>query len=298
MTASSAYSAETIRVHAPAKVNLRLKILAREATGYHQLETIFCAIGLADKLELTRSGRGIELEVVGAELGAPEENLVHRAATAFFGIARLQPGVRIRLEKVIPAGAGLGGGSSDAAATLVALNALFGTPLTPASLFRIGAALGSDIPFFLSGAPNALAWGRGERLLPLPALPPAPMLVVVPDFPIATADAYRDLAQARAGRITAPQPTIIDPDRLGSWAGITRVADNDFEVTAFARYPKLRAIKVSLQDTGATISLLSGSGSAIFGIYPDETTLKTAIPLLRVAAPASRIIETTTTPVG
>jgi 4-diphosphocytidyl-2-C-methyl-D-erythritol kinase len=298
MTNATYSDGSSIRARALAKVNLRLKVLAREESGYHQLETIFCTIGLADRLELTRTTGGLELEVVGAELGPPQENLVHRAATAFFSAARIEPAVKIRLEKVIPAGAGLGGGSSDAATTLVALNQLFNAPLSPATLFRIGALLGSDLPFFLSGAPRALAWGRGERLLPLPPLPPAPMLVVVPDFAIATAEAYRELAEARAGRSAAPQPTIIDPDRLGSWNEIIRIAENDFELSGFARYPKLRAIKVSLQDAGATLPLLAGSGSAVFGIFPDQKTLETAVPLVRVAAPTSRIIQTTTSPLG
>lgn len=288
----------TIRAKAPAKVNLRLKILAREESGYHQLETIFCAIELADRLEIARTAPGLELEVVGAELGPPEENLVHRAAMAFFNAARIEPAARIRLEKVVPAGAGLGGGSSDAATTLLALNKLFNTPLSPITLFRIGAMLGSDIPFFLSGAPRALAWGRGERLLPLPPLPPAPMLIVVPDFAIATAEAYRELAEARAARTATAQPAIIDPNRLGSWNEIARIAENDFELSGFQRYPKLRAVKVSLQDAGATLPLLAGSGSAIFGIFPDQQTLETAIPLIRVAAPNSRIIMTSTTARG
>jgi 4-diphosphocytidyl-2-C-methyl-D-erythritol kinase len=298
MTDNSMNSEPVVRAAAPAKINLRLKVLAREANGYHQLETIFCAIGLADSLEVRRAGAGIELDVEGAELGRPEENLVYRAASAFFKVAKIQPGVRIRLVKAVPAGAGLGGGSSDAATTLLALNKLYDAPLSPATIFRIGAALGSDIPFFLSGSPRALAWGRGERLMPLAALPPAPMLLVIPDFSIDTTAAYRELAQSREGRTEGPQPAILDPKRLGSWSAIARLAENDFELATFARYPKLRAIKVSLQDTGATISLLAGSGSALFGVFPDEITLKTAIPLLRVAAPESRIIQTTTAPVG
>lgn len=298
MTIDDASRAPTIRAQAPAKVNLRLKVLAREDSGYHQIETLFCAIGLTDTLELTREGTTIRLDVRGADLGMPEENLVHRAAAAFFQAARMQPGVRITLEKSIPAGAGLGGGSSDAATTLLALNELFGDPLSPVDLFRIGAMLGSDIPFFLSGASRALAWGRGERLLPLPPLPPAPMLLVVPDFPIATADAYEELARVRAGRDQAPQPAILDPDRLGGWAEMARIAENDFELPTFERYPKLRAIKVSLQDAGASIALLSGSGSAVFGVFPDQKTRETAIPLLRVGAPGARIIETGTTSLG
>lgn len=298
MTHDDAPAAGAIRALAPAKVNLRLKVLAREVSGYHQIETLFCAIGLADTLEVTRVGDTIGLEVTGAELGRPEENLVYRAAAAFFHTARIHPGVRMRLEKAIPAGAGLGGGSSDAATTLLALNELYGNPLSPAAIFRIGARLGSDIPFFLSGAARAIAWGRGERLLPLPPLAPAPMVLVLPEFSISTAGAYQALARAREGREQVPQPAIIDTDRLGSWVDMAKIAENDFEAHTFERFPILRKIKVSLQDAGATIALLSGSGSAVFAIFPDQETRDKAIPLLNVGVPGSRVIVTTTAPIG
>jgi len=290
-------SDDVVRAHAPAKINLRLKILAREVSGYHQLEMIFCAVGLADSIEVARAGEGIELEVTGADLGEPRDNLVYRAARAFFDLARIAPGVRIRLHKEIPAGAGLGGGSSDAATTLVALNSLYGEPLQPGALARIGATLGSDVPFFMAGASCALAWGRGERLLPLPAPPTAPILLVVPPFGISTPAAYQMLDEAREGRVEVPVPARLTPDITSSWANVARYAENDFQTPTFNRYPMLRAIKVALQDAGATISMLSGSGSAVFGVFPDERTRETAIPLVRVGAPGARIIETHT-PVG
>lgn len=290
-------SDDVVRAYAPAKINLRLKILAREVSGYHQLETIFCTVGIADSVEIVRTGTEIEFDVTGADLGSPQENLVYRAARAFFDITRIQPGVRIQLHKEIPAGAGLGGGSSDAATTLLALNRLYGEPLQPDALARIGAALGSDIPFFLAGTSCALAWGRGERLFPLPTPPTAPILLVIPNFQISTPAAYQMLAEAREERVEVPQPARLAPDITGSWATITRYAENDFQTPTFNRYPLLRAIKVALQDAGATISMLSGSGSAVFGVFPDEHTRQTAIPLLRVSAPGSQIIETHS-PVG
>jgi len=141
-----------VRRGAPAKVNLSLRVLARERSGYHQLETLFCALELRDEIEIERGGGALSLQVEGAELGPPEENLVHRAAVAFHDAAGIRPDTRIRLRKRIPAGAGLGGGSSDAAATLAALNALHGAPLGPTHLLRLGAELGSDVPFFLCGS--------------------------------------------------------------------------------------------------------------------------------------------------
>lgn len=153
-----------LQLRAPAKLNLHLAVLARETSGYHQIETVFCALELADRLEVRRAGAGIVLEVDGADLGPSEENLAHRAARTFYEAAAIAPEAEIRLEKHIPVGAGLGGGSSDAAAAMRALNMLHGTPLDEAALLQAAATLGSDVPFFLSGGPLALAWGRGERI--------------------------------------------------------------------------------------------------------------------------------------
>lgn len=297
---SGAYNGggESIRLLAPAKVNLRLKILAREETGYHQLETLFCALALADRLAVSREGTGIDLAVVGAELGPPEGNLVYRAAAAFFAAARIAPAVRIRLEKVIPAGAGLGGGSSDAAATLRALNALFYSPLEHSELLRIGARLGSDIPFFLCGSPLALAWGRGERLLPLPALPSLPALVIAPPFAISTAEAYGELARSRAARPPALEAGALDLRSLSSWQGIVPLAENDFEPPTYARYPELDRLKGVLRDGGATLALLSGSGSALFALFPGEGERARSRALLEERAPAVRVFETVTASIG
>lgn len=289
---------ETIRLLAPAKVNLRLKILAREETGYHQLETLFCALTLADRLELSRGGTGIELAVAGAELGPPEGNLVYRAATAFFAAARIAPAVRIRLEKVIPAGAGLGGGSSDAAAALRALNELFGDPLELSELLRIGARLGSDVPFFLCGSPLALAWGRGERLLPLPALPSLPALIVAPPFAISTAEAYGELARARAACPPELDAGALELRALSSWQGVIPLAENDFEPPTYARYPELERLKGVLQGGEATLALLSGSGSALFALFPDEVARSQARTLLEENAPNVRVFETATAAIG
>lgn len=285
------------RVRAPAKVNLRLRILAREESGYHQLETIFCALELCDALELRRGGEGVRLDVEGAELGPPEENLVCRAALAFYDAAGLTPAVRIRLVKEIPAGAGLGGGSSDAAATLRALNALHGAPLSRATLLRLGAALGSDVPFFLCDAPLALAWGRGERLLELPALPPAPALVVAPGFAIGTADAYRALDEHRRQPRRPPaEPAVLRPELLASWDAVASLAENDFEAPTYARFPLLAEIKAALQQAGARIALLSGSGSALFGIFPDAQHRTAAAAALHDRFPELCLLPTKTAP--
>ncbi len=210
---------DRVRITAPAKVNLRLRVLAREASGYHSLETVFCAISLADTLTVRRSEPGIRLIVEGAvDTGPPERNLVVRAAERMEQELGSGLGVEIHLHKQIPAAAGLGGGSSDAAACLRALNALLGEPIAPERLLQMGAELGSDVPFFLCGSPLALAWGRGERLLPLPPLPERCVLVAYPGEPISTADAFARVAERRVDS-AGPEAFSFPLNALGSWDG-------------------------------------------------------------------------------
>src|SRR6267154_407134 len=154
----------------PCKINLLLNILGRRADGFHELETVIHPIALYDLLTFKRAGRGIELSCSNASLPTDSRNLVHRAATAFMEAAKITDGVQIHLEKHLPLAAGLGGGSGNAATTLLALNEVFDKPLTSEQLHTLAAGLGSDIPFFLQTKP-ALATGRGERIQPLDAFP-------------------------------------------------------------------------------------------------------------------------------
>jgi len=285
-------------VLAPAKINLRLRVLAREETGFHQLETLFCALGFADRLEI-QDGDGLRLSVTGADVGPPEGNLVFRAARAFFRETGIDEAASIRLHKTIPAGAGLGGGSSDAASCLLALNQRFDRPLAPGTLLRIAADLGSDVPFFLVDSPIALAWNRGDRLLPLPPPPAAPVLLVIPDFPISTPAAYRDLAIHRAAT-GAPDagPLVLDRRAFDSWTDLAALAVNDFEPPTFARFPELARIRDTLCDEEAILALLSGSGSALFGIFADRDRRDLAADRIRQRFPRLRLIPTETRTAG
>lgn len=270
-----------IRIAAPAKVNLRLLVLAREDTGYHALETLFCAIDLADELEVQKADEGVRLEVQGdVDTGPPEKNLVVRAAHAFLEESGLARGVTIRLRKQIPAQAGLGGGSSDGAATLRALNRLFGEPIDPDRLLEIGAALGSDVPFFLSPTPYALAWARGQRLMSLPPLPQAHVLVAKPEEAIPTPAAFARLSELReSNRPTTAAATSME--RLGSWQMVAKRAVNDLEPPAFEAIPSLPDAKRELVECGASLALLAGSGSSIFGIFHDEEAIAGAETAMR-----------------
>ncbi|HET7275475.1 MAG TPA: 4-(cytidine 5'-diphospho)-2-C-methyl-D-erythritol kinase [Longimicrobiaceae bacterium] len=258
---------DTISLLAPAKVNLRLRILSREDSGFHNLETIFCAVSLADTIRIVRGAPGIELLVDGAvETGPTEQNLVMKAARRFYQEFGQPAEIRIELTKRIPSGAGLGGGSSDAATTLLALNALHDRPFTAEELLQWGSDLGSDVPFFLCSSPLALAWGRGERLLSLPPLPARHVLIAYPGAPLSTRDAFARFAESRGDGYPALAGAM-PLSRLSSWDGIAGLAVNDFELFAMERIPKLRYAHAAMRRAGAFVALLAGSGSSMFGIF-------------------------------
>jgi 4-diphosphocytidyl-2-C-methyl-D-erythritol kinase len=258
---------DRVELAAPAKVNLRLCILAREESGYHALETVFCAISLADRVVVTRGDAGIRLTVEGGvDVGPPERNLAVRAAERFYRETGAAPAIGLHLSKRIPSAAGLGGGSSDAAAVLRALNALHGDPLPRAALLQIAIELGADVPFFLCGSPLALAWGRGERLMPLPPLPPRPVLVAHPGEAMPTVEAFAEVAALRGGTYV-PEATVLDLDALRSWDEVATLARNDFEPVVLRRIPVLSRGLTVMREAGARIALLAGSGSSIFAIF-------------------------------
>lgn len=261
-------------VEAPAKVNLVLRVGARRADGYHGVDTLFAAVGLCDRLRVERAPAGIAVEVAGADLGDPRDNLVYRAARAYLDARGERAGVAIRLRKRIPVGGGLGGGSSDAAATLRCLDELFEPPAGVAALTGMARGLGADVPFFLSRSPLALGGGRGDHLTPLPPLPPRPVLLVESPKGVGSAWAYSLLARGRLGggvaEPSAGPPVPLTPARCRDWATVARIARNDFETPIFAVRPDLRETELSLRDTSPLLALMSGSGSAIFAVYRDE----------------------------
>jgi 4-diphosphocytidyl-2-C-methyl-D-erythritol kinase len=254
-------------VQAPAKLNLFLRVLAREGDGFHGLETLFCLVSLADTLRVERrEGGAVTIDVTGPELGPPGDNLAVRAAELVLDATGRRFGVHLNLTKRIPVRAGLGGGSSDAAAALHATNLLANNAVPRHELLQFAARLGSDVPYFASGAPLALGWGHGERLLRLPPLPSAPALLVTPEVGIGTAEAYRwvDAARQAAGRRGA---VALDLDALAGWGDIGRMAGNDFESPVFQRLPEVRAAFEALAGTRPLVCRMSGSGSTLFAIY-------------------------------
>jgi len=256
-------------VHLPAhaKLNLFLRVLAREAEGYHGLETLFCLVDLADQLRAERrEGRGVTIEVQGADVGLSAENLAVRSAAAVLAATGERFAVHLTLTKRIPVRAGLGGGSSDAAAALLAVNRLAGNAIPRHELLQFAAKLGSDVPFFVAGATLALAWAHGDRLLRLPPLPSAPALLLTPPVSIPTAEAYAWVDEARqsAGRRGA---VALDLDALSTWGNIGRMAGNDFESAVFGRHPPIRAAFEALAGTRPLVCRMTGSGSTLFAVY-------------------------------
>lgn len=288
-----------IAVAAPAKVNLRLRVGALEDSGFHAIDTYYCLLHLADSL-VVRPGSGAApiLDVRHArplteapQLGPDRENLAVRAATAFMQRAGLDRGPEIRLVKRIPVGAGLGGGSSDAAAVLRAMARLHPGTLSSGDLMELGSALGSDVPFFVRGAPLAHGTGRGERLASLTPLAARPVVLAVPDFPVATADAYRWLDEARA-----TPPSVAAKPRYGTeldWGTLAEEAVNDFEGPVFRRHPRLAELRDRLRSLGARPALLAGSGSTVFGVFEETARARQAAEGLR-SAPSTRVLMTRT----
>jgi 4-diphosphocytidyl-2-C-methyl-D-erythritol kinase len=255
-------------------------VLAREADGYHGIETLFCLIDLADRLVAERRDeRGVTIDVAGADVGPPEENLAVRAAHLVLDATGRRFGVHLRLEKRIPVRAGLGGGSSDAAGALALVNRLAGDAVPRHELLQFAARLGSDVPFFFSAAPLALAWSRGERLLRLPPLPAAPALLLSPPVAVSTAEAYGWVDEARqgAGRRGA---VALDLDALAGWGDIGRMAGNDFESPVFARRPPVRAAFEALVGTRPLVCRMTGSGATLFAVYRSVRDRDDAMMLL------------------
>ncbi len=271
-----------IRIPAFAKVNLRLDVLGKRADGYHELRTIFHTVTLQDALRFRpRRAQGIELNIDGNELlsqEAAEKNLVYRAVDALRRELRIRPGVEILLQKKIPAGRGLGGGSSDAAAALLGYLQFTDKKIEAVRLMEIAAGLGADVPFFLLGG-RALGMGKGDEIYPLPDIPKLTLLIVSPrDIHVPTPDAYRWLHAPELASLTkfAANHKLFEFCAL-CWSAQGERLSNDFEEAVFRRYPRLNKIRRVLLQAGASEALLAGSGSAVFGVFPSPAKARRAV---------------------
>jgi 4-diphosphocytidyl-2-C-methyl-D-erythritol kinase len=276
-----------VRIRAYAKVNLGLEVLFRRQDGYHELRTIFQTVDLYDRLSFEPYHRGVELAVDHPDIPRGSDNLVVKAAQALAGEIGTQQGVRIGLDKRIPAGRGLGGGSADAAMTLLALNELWKGGLSNASLYRLGMEIGMDVPFFLTGG-TALGIGRGEEVYPLDCQLDMPIVLILPDFAISTAEAYHNLILTKRESSLRIQYFALS---LGGRDELLDL-DNDLESATHEYAPAIQEYKGILLGLGAAMSSMSGSGSAVFGIFHDEAVACSAARSL--AARGIRAIATRT----
>jgi len=279
-----------VRLSAPAKVNLGLRILGCREDGYHLLESLFVPIDLADRVEIALCDTpSVELRIEGESASVPEDgsNLTVRAAVAFLQAAGIDAGLRLVLEKQIPAAAGLGGGSSDAAAVLRGLARIYPDAISPQRLRELALGLGADIPFFLDPRP-ALVTGVGEEIEPIPGIPALSLLLAHPGVALATSDVYRaydasraSLTPVRAGS-TMPGVSAL---REGGDHALAELLENDLEQAAVRLCPCISELREVIEGSGALAVGMSGSGPTVFGVFRDTISASRARDRLNLAPP-------------
>jgi 4-diphosphocytidyl-2-C-methyl-D-erythritol kinase len=283
---------------APAKINLYLKVLNKRPDGYHNISSLFQMVSLYDRLRFRSAPEGVSLITRGEPVSAGSDNLIHKAAERLMQTWRRKGGVAIELEKRIPLGAGLGGGSSDAAATLLGLKRLWRLRIPNSDLMDMALELGSDVPFFMNG-PTAFVRGRGEKIVPCRLAKPWWLLIVNPGIQVSTAWAYRELAALRekpkSGLTNSPEetkiPSLNDIPGIRSTGGhkgqrivvkeVLRLLENSLESVTSARHPVILDIKAKLSAAGALGALMSGSGSTVFGLFSNRKAAKLAADRLK-----------------
>ena len=282
----------TARTEAQAKINLFLRILGREPSGYHQLETLFQRVSLADQIVVRTDVGGRSLECSGTDVGPVEQNLAWRAALAFRDAASWPDTFAIEVTKNIPVGSGLGGGSADAGGVLRALNAIAPKPLSDEAVFGVARGLGADVPFLASTAPTAIGLVRGDVIVACPAPHQRDLILLVPPFSVSSADAFRWYATANEGqprqrsRMATPAsgialatveaalsraaggpplPSAID--HSFSWREIAALAGNDLQDVVIEHHPELSRAIALLRAAGSPLVAMTGSGSTVFGVF-------------------------------
>ncbi len=256
-----------MKILSPAKINLFLQVTGKRPDGYHELLSLMCCVDLCDTISLQFGREGIWIESFHPQVPLDDTNLAHRAATVFFNALNIKDGLKIFIDKSIPVAAGLGGGSSNAASVLNGLNQRYGHPFTRNRLMSMGLGLGADVPFFLFGK-TALASGIGEKLEAYPGALPYHIVVVYPGFKVSTGEVFQNLNLGLTNcekKINKPFSINIEFD-----PGVHLC--NDLEIVTASEYPVITSIKEQLLIRGALGALMSGSGSAVFGLFSDSHT--------------------------
>jgi 4-diphosphocytidyl-2-C-methyl-D-erythritol kinase len=264
-------------VRAYAKINLDLRVLGMRPDGFHELRTVFQTISLHDTITCVPREGPFAIECTTAGVPLDETNLIWRAAAALWRALRRRGPVRdivVRLEKRIPLQAGLGGGSADAAAALVGLAAAWRVPLRPAQMSDVAATLGADVPFFLAGG-TALGLGRGDEVYPLADMPRHWIVLLVPGFSVSTSEAY---GWWDAERELARGPIVREPQHVpGPWPSRAAQMINDLEIPIARHHPEIDQMKAALRRAGAVAAAMSGSGSAVFGLFQKRREAAAAV---------------------
>ena len=271
-----------------AKINLHLEVLGKREDGYHELRTIFQTVDLCDLVTIELSDDGIELDVEKEKVPSGPENLAHKAAAAYLERWAPARGVRIRLRKTIPIGGGLGGGSSNAATVLLALQELLDSPAPTGELASVARSLGADVPYFLVGG-TALGTGRGDQIVALEELPETEIWLVTPPVSISTAEVFAQFAKLTPG---AGKSSIESPaeGRISNWLASGN-GWNDLEELVASRYPEVGAVYNALREAGASEVRLSGSGATLFARFSDQSVSR---ELVRYLPPASGFVRART----
>lgn len=267
-----------LTVLSPAKVNVSLHIIRKRSDGYHDIQTILQKVSLYDEITLQIvPGTRITLTTDDPSIPTDSKNLAYQAAQLLLDRIKCLTGVSIYIKKRIPAGAGLGGGSSNAAATLTGVNALLTGNLSTQDLQQLGVALGADVPFFLCDYATACAEGIGERLCPVTVGVPIWFLIIFPGFSVSTAWAYRNY-----NILTKSTKHTIKKKFISDFKCLTSLLINDLEHVVIPQHPEIKRLKERLLESGASGSLMSGSGSSVFGIFPNEVRAQQALSALTV----------------
>lgn len=263
-----------LSIPACAKINLHLKVLGTRPDGFTEIESLFQTISLSDRIRLKIIPSGIRLSCNHPLLEVPRENLAYQAAAAFLAETGAGGGVELDVEKKIPLAAGLGGGSSDAAAVLKGMNVLYGKPLEIKQLTDLAARLGSDVPFFIRGG-TAAGRGRGEIIEPLPDIDSHPVVLVYPGIGVDTAEAYKMAGGSLTGS-TCDISIILGLLKKGNLLKASRNLANDLEKKVMEKYPEVQSARNGIAGSGARVAMMTGSGSVCFGIYSGQSQAESA----------------------
>lgn len=268
-----------IKLRAPGKINWTLDVTGRRSDGYHEVEMLMQSIGLWDDIVLTECDEGIQVSGNAAEMPLNETNLAAKAARLIMDHFGITTGIHIDIQKHIPIAAGLAGGSSNAAAVLVGLNALWKLGLSPSRLAKLGTVLGADVPFCIYGG-TAVARGIGEKITPLPPVEGISLALVKPSFGVSTASVYKSLEVEKIP-VHPDWKTVYDLLAAGNLPALRHHMSNVLELVTIHRYPEINDIKACLDKAGASVTMMTGSGPTVFGVFETATDAQQAVKKLK-----------------